>query len=343
MKLKLSELKPNPFKKEINKGKLNEEIIQRIKSNIKELGLMGSLPIFKKEEEYYLIAGHHRVQALKETFGNNFEVEVTLHNYSNENILRGMVVENLTQRSDELLEVGENLNAIRNYLIASSTVETARDKFHKGKRYQVGIKEIYSWLNKNGEVMSIGKISQYLRIYDNLDRKLLEITHSNLDKKEEDVVNVREAIALSRLDKKEQPMMKRLLDKADVSSDTKLKLVTLYKNSPEEIKERIRKGELDIKELPEIISGNKPLPLKFEETINNIADNILSNLHSFKYNMDRFEKDNLADLSKSKASKLMTTAGLHIEIFRKLVDILRKKGTKPHPLILALIKANGKV
>jgi len=249
MKIKISELNPNPFKKEINGGELKEDVIKKIQANIKELGLMGSIPIFKKDNKYYLIAGHHRVEALKRTFGKNYEVEVTLHNYSDENVLRGMIVENITQRSDELLEVTENLNAIRNHL-ANSTVELARDNFHKGERYQVGVIDIYKWLNKNGEVMSIGKISQYLKIYDNLDRKLLEKTHNNLDKAEKDVVNVREAIALSKLEKKEQAPMKKLLDKADVSSDTKLKLVSEYNNASKEIKEKVKKGDLDLKDIP---------------------------------------------------------------------------------------------
>jgi len=49
---------------------------------------------------------------------------------------------------------GENLNTIRVYLKkASSGAELGRDKFHKGERYQVGVKDIYKWLNKNGEVI----------------------------------------------------------------------------------------------------------------------------------------------------------------------------------------------
>jgi ParB-like chromosome segregation protein Spo0J len=80
MKLKISELNPNPFKKEINGGKLKEEIIKRIQANIKELGLMGSIPVFKKDGKYFLVAGHHRVEALKESgeeiseFGNAKEI-----------------------------------------------------------------------------------------------------------------------------------------------------------------------------------------------------------------------------------------------------------------------------
>ena len=83
MKLKLSELNPNPFKKEINGGKLKEETIKKIQANIEEIGLMGSIPIFKKDDKYFLVAGHHRVEALKRTFGKDYEVEVTLHDLKN--------------------------------------------------------------------------------------------------------------------------------------------------------------------------------------------------------------------------------------------------------------------
>ena len=143
MKIKIKDLNPNPFKKEINKGKLNSEIVRKIQANIKELGLMGALPVIKKDKKFHLIAGHHRVEALKQSFGKDYEVECTLHNYSEENILRGMVVENLTQRADELVEVTENLGAIRKFLKTSAVQQQdIRDskgrKLHKGNIEEVG-------------------------------------------------------------------------------------------------------------------------------------------------------------------------------------------------------------
>ena len=116
MKLKLKEIKSNPFKKNINGGKLDEESIKKIQSNIKELGLMGSLPVFKKDNQYFLIAGHHRVEALKRTFGKEHEISVDIKDYSEDQILRGMVVENLTQRNNEHTEERANIVAIRDYL-----------------------------------------------------------------------------------------------------------------------------------------------------------------------------------------------------------------------------------
>ena len=116
MKMKISDLHPNPFKKNLAGGKLNPEQVKKIRANIKELGLMGSLPIVKIDGKYCLVSGHHRIEALRQEFGKTYEVECTLHNYSEENMLRGMIVENLTQRAGEFREETDNLVIIRKML-----------------------------------------------------------------------------------------------------------------------------------------------------------------------------------------------------------------------------------
>ena len=117
MKLKVSSIKPNPFKKQIGGGKLNPDTVLKIRSNLKELGLMGSIPIFKKGKSYYAVSHHHRIEAVKQELGKDFEVEAVVHDYNEEQVLRGMAVENLTQRnSDDIKEVVENLVMIRKFL-----------------------------------------------------------------------------------------------------------------------------------------------------------------------------------------------------------------------------------
>lgn len=76
-----------------------------------------------------------------------------------------MVVENLTQRSDELLEVTENLNAIRKWLKhnCSPVEQMSRKKDSLGRtqarEQETGsVRDIYSWLNKNGEIMEFGSV-----------------------------------------------------------------------------------------------------------------------------------------------------------------------------------------
>ena len=116
MKRKLSELNNNPYKKQINEGKLNEEQIEKLSKNLDELGLMGSIPIVQRDKKYFIVNCHHRVEALKRKFGEDFEVEVTLHDYSDSQLLQGMVIENLTQRNNDFREELENVNAVKHFL-----------------------------------------------------------------------------------------------------------------------------------------------------------------------------------------------------------------------------------
>lgn len=270
MKLKISQLNPNPFKKEINNGKLREEVIDKIRSNIKELGLMGSLPVIEKNGKYYLIAGHHRTEALRREFGKDFEVEVTVHNYSEDNVLRGMVVENLTQRMDELSEVTENLNVVRNYLKKQKKCSPGEQK----ARIPGSIRDIYNWLNKNGEVMSVVKIEEYLQIYDNLDKNLLKkATKTFGGIKEEDTISISEAKMLSKLEREEQKPMQKILEKTGLDRNKKKILVTKYLHAPKEEKEMILQEKKDIKLVGIGGAGNSVVtPLTIEERLIKVQD-----------------------------------------------------------------------
>ena len=249
MKIKIKDLNPNPFKKEINKGKLNSEVVKKIQANIKELGLMGALPVIKKDKKFYLIAGHHRVEALKQSFGKDYEVECTLHNYSDENILRGMVVENLTQRADELVEVTENLGAIRKFL--RNNVQQLNEIHKVGHPEEAGsIRNIHDWLNKNGEVMSISKISGYLRVHDNLDKKLLKTAVNALGGKDEDKIGIEEAKFLAKIDKADQHIIKKALDETGLDYKHKGLLVTDYNKADAKTQKAVKKGEMSIKLVP---------------------------------------------------------------------------------------------
>ena len=55
MKLKLKQLKPNPYKKMINEGKIHQEQVDRLKTNLDELGLMGAFPIVKRKNNYLFL------------------------------------------------------------------------------------------------------------------------------------------------------------------------------------------------------------------------------------------------------------------------------------------------
>ncbi len=110
-------------------------------------------------------------------------------------------------------------------------------------------------------------------------------------------------------------------------------------------------GKMEMRRrVKEIKSEPSPEPVEFERTADDVVDDILSNLHDFKYHVDELIKSpnkdaiNIDDLSKSKADRAITTSSLHIKNFIKFVNALRQRGAKPDKLILALIRANnGKV
>lgn len=287
MKIKIKDLNPNPFKKEINKGKLNREQIDSIKSNIKELGLMGSLPIFKKDNNYYLVAGHHRLKALEEVYGNNFEVECTLHNYNTETILRGMIIENLTQRKGDFREEAENLKVIRNFLKKCSTVE----HISKTKPFEKGsVRDIYKWLNRNDkEVMSIGIISEHLKIMDTLDEELIkqvDKSKSGAKIKDEDSLTFSQAIMLSSFkDKEEQRELAKALKDSNLQGRNKQReLISQYKGAPEEIKKEIRKGEINLADIEE-----KTIEQQMRESNKN--KEVTEFIPNFKVRLDTFSTE----------------------------------------------------
>ena len=294
MKLNIAEIKPNPFKKQINKGKLSREAVDKIKSNMKELGLMGALPVFKKDDNYYLVNGHHRLQAIKEVFGKDTQIEAVVHKYTEDNVLRGMVVENLTQRDNEHLEESQNILLIEDYLkkVFRSPGEhnTKKGRWGEGRPHEQGsIRDIANWLNKVGEVMSIHKISEIIRIERRLapdiKARIKKVTGGKAD---EDVVTKKQAVVLSSIpDHKEQH---DLLDAMKKEDGRPHELIQKYKEASPEIKEKVRKGELllsdmktetELTELKNKMDENKNLEnnqmriIKAKEIVNALRSEIL--------------------------------------------------------------------
>lgn len=331
MKIKISELKPNPFKKQIAKGKLDEDQVKRIMSNMKELGLMGALPVFKKGNNYHLINGHHRIEALKREFGKDYQVEVVVHNYSEEQVLRGMVIENLTQRANDFKEEVENIVTIKNYLkkhVAVQPLNTQNPR-PQNQPQPDSLRSVIAWLNKNGEVMSIGKISSLLNIRENLDEELFErvekVSHATGDK-EGETIGVKDAISLSKIeDKKEQKdMSKVLLDTREQHGNRKNKNMTLYKNAPEEVKKQIRSGSIDLADIElAITSYNLKETKKHTVTVEDISKKIDMTIDSLSFSISDAQK-NLKDVIHvlARASKYIDdmTDGQRARMGKKISD-----------------------
>ncbi len=51
-----------------------------------------------------------------EICGKEHEVEVVVSNYNEDQVFKGMVIENITQRTNDFMELNENIVAIESYL-----------------------------------------------------------------------------------------------------------------------------------------------------------------------------------------------------------------------------------
>ncbi|GBE19376.1 parB-like nuclease domain protein [archaeon BMS3Abin17] len=266
MKLKLSQLKPNPFKKQISKGELNKEQVDKIKANIKELGFFGSLPVFKKGDDFHLIAGHHRVQALKEVYGKDFQVEIVISNYNEDQVFRGMVIENLTQRTNDFMELNQNVVAIENYLNGNKELlTTLRDSrevqgnklkhLHKQDLDKATSSDISFWLDKkSAKVLSHDVINNHLNAHHKLDPDLLKDVEKKHNKENhgqgDESLNQTQAFILSGLDREEQKEVAKVLKETrEQRVRAQGKLISQYKKAPEEVKQRIKKGLIDLADI----------------------------------------------------------------------------------------------
>ena len=184
MKVKIKDLHSNPYKKWINNGKLNQEQIGKLKANMSELGLMGSIPVVKMDGKYHLVSHHHRVEALKQIHGDDYEIEVDLHDYSDAQLFRGMVIENLTQRKGDFMEEGENTLAVEKFLTENkkelTAIRDSRIAKDKGMKFNPEYKDIPSaediarWIDPDYKIISHDKVSMLLRMFKKLDPTLLK-------------------------------------------------------------------------------------------------------------------------------------------------------------------------
>ena len=277
MKLALNELHPNPFKKEINKGKMNEEQIKKLLANLDKLNLMGAIPVVKRDNKYCLVSHHHRVEALKRKFGKNHEVEVVVHKYDDDQLLRGMIIENLTQRTDEFHEVTDNLLAIENYLNKnpkvlatlreSRNVDTARFE----SKDKAVARDIAKWLDNNsGDVMSHDKITNCLNIKKNLDPELykqIKNTQAGTANEREEALQETQAVYLARIDDKEE--QKDLAHALKSAKEQRVrnqgKLLSEYKKSSNTTKKKVRSGKIKLDDVP-IENIKEQIKEKIEET-----------------------------------------------------------------------------
>ena len=119
MKVKLRDLKPNPHRN-FDYNPLNPDRVKEHEKSIKEHGMWQVLRIRKVEranrQEFQLVFGHHRVEALKNLHGDDYEIEVEIVNYDDSKMLLALSAENDPVWNHSFIEIDEMVEGAKRIL-----------------------------------------------------------------------------------------------------------------------------------------------------------------------------------------------------------------------------------
>jgi hypothetical protein len=241
MKVKIKDLQSNPFKMYITNGRLSKERIDILKESVE----MGTLPkrfyARKSNGVLEILYGHHRLEALRQVKGEEYEVDVTLVDYNDEQMLIDMVRENLTQRDTDYRDVADSCMLAKVWLESGAKLLTNFTTSRQGKRTDldsnhITARQIAEFLSKQGKAISHAQVSKYIRIEEQaIDEIKEKVVKSKQGHVEEGKLGVEVSAALSAFPKEEQGDLLRIVEESKLNRDEIRKLLTEYKNAPFDI------------------------------------------------------------------------------------------------------------
>lgn len=252
--IQLNKIKPNPFKKFIKDGELDEEVISKLMEGYEQTTFHVNFKARNNNnEDVELIYGHHRLEAAKRFFGEKHEIKLDVYSYdefSDEKMLLDMVRENLTQRGEDYKDMADSVIIAKKWLKG----ELKFDKKLKTepKPLTVGAKEIAQFLSSNGKTISQAQVRKYLAIEEKLHQDLKDKVGrgTRSGAVDEGKIGFEVASELAGFDKSEQKMLHKHLEKAEVNKDKARKMLVEYKHASKEIKQEVKRGKIKLEDVP---------------------------------------------------------------------------------------------
>lgn len=129
-------LQPDPSQP---RSYFDDETLETMAVSIKNEGVINAIEV---DKDFIIITGEQRWRAAKIAGLKEVPVKVLEKLSEKERFIRQMQ-ENLSRNTMVPMETAKGFDKIRERWLASSAAELARDKFHKGDRYQTGVKELH--------------------------------------------------------------------------------------------------------------------------------------------------------------------------------------------------------
>jgi len=170
MKVKLKELKPNPFKRYINGGVLNPQKIELLKESINKDGFWAGIMFREVGGEKQIPYGHHRLESAKQVKGGNFEIDIPCQDFTDEQMVRMLANENSMQNEEYAIYQVDTVVMTQNYL---KEFRPQRERKSNGRPPEIGsIEHISEFLGEKNWQKT--KVAQYLRMKASLAPKLMK-------------------------------------------------------------------------------------------------------------------------------------------------------------------------
>lgn len=115
MKVKIKDLKPNPFRN-IENYPINSDKVDKLKRSIEETGFWDNVIARSKDGDIQIAYGHHRLRALHEVYTPDFQIEVPIKDLSDEIMFKVMANENMAEWDSSIAVIDETVMGARENL-----------------------------------------------------------------------------------------------------------------------------------------------------------------------------------------------------------------------------------
>lgn len=156
VKVKVKDLKPNPFRN-IEQYPISQEKVKRLEASIKETGFWPNILCRKRDGNFEIAYGHHRLVAIKNLFSPDKEISVIVQNLSDEMMIKIMGNENDEGYNCMPSVIDDTVKSAKSFLeknqdVARKVLSSERSEF---KRVRLGAPMIAKFLGENWKVARV--------------------------------------------------------------------------------------------------------------------------------------------------------------------------------------------
>jgi ParB-like chromosome segregation protein Spo0J len=148
-KLKLKDIKPNPYRN-FEIYPIREDKILQLMESIRTTTFWGGLVGREKDGKIEIAFGHHRLEALRKMFDPEAEIDITVENLSDEDMMKMMSRENAEEWACPIAAIDDAVKAVRDHLTANrdSLRKLLSSTADEDKRIRIGARVIAKFMGK---------------------------------------------------------------------------------------------------------------------------------------------------------------------------------------------------